>query len=416
MALLIARNRNYRLLFSAAAVSSLGDGVSLLALPWLATLVTRDALLIAAVTAAGRLPWFVFSLPAGVLTDRGDRRRMMARADLASCLLTFGIVALILRLPALPLPGGALPWIAALSALTFLLGTAEVLHENAAQTILPEMVPHADLEQANSQIWSVQQVMKAFVGPPLAGALIALAVPAPFAFDAASFALAGLAVWCIALPVRQALPASRGFWREFGEGARWLIAHRPILQLALMLGVLNLVSAMATTALVIYAQELLGLDAARYGLLLTAGAAGGVAGGLTAPWVARRLGQGRTLALALALMPFPYLALWLGHSVTVAALALFAEVVAGMLWNVVTVSLRQRAVPPPLLGRVNSLYRFFGWGMMPLGALLAGGLIAALTPVLGRPEALRSLYLLAAVAMGAMLAYAAVALRVEERG
>lgn len=415
MALLIARNRNYRLLFSAAVVSSLGDGVSLMALPWLATLITRDAVLIAAVTAAGRLPWFVFSLPAGVLTDRSDRRRMMARADLASCLLTFGIVALILRLPALPLPGDALPWIAALSAFTFLLGTAEVLHENAAQTILPEVVRPADLEQANSQIWSAQEVMKSFAGPPLAGALIALAVPAPFAFDAASFALAGLAVWCIALPVRRVLPASRGFWRELGEGMRWLFGHRLILQLALMLGVLNLVSAMATTALVIYAQELLGLNAARYGLLLTAGAAGGVAGGVIAPWVARRFGQGRTLTLALALMPFPYLALWLGQSAAVAALALFAEVVAGMLWNVVTVSLRQRTIPGPLLGRVNSLYRFFGWGMMPVGALLAGGLIAALTPALGRPEALRTLYLVAALAMGAMLAYAAAALRLEDR-
>lgn len=410
--MLIRRNRNYRLLFSAAAVSSLGDGISLLALPWLATLITRDATLIALITAAGHLPWLIFALPAGVLVDRVDRRRIMLGTDIASCLLSFGIVGLALQGPALH--GPALPWIAALCGFTFLLGAAQVLHENAAQTALPALVAPADLEQANSQIWSVEEVMKSFAGPPLAGLLIAAAVPAPFAFDALSFALAAWAIWRLSMPLRQALPARADFLRDLREGIAWLRAHRPILQLALMLGALNFIGTMATTILVLFAQEILGLGAARYGLLLAAGALGGVLGGMIAPLVARRLGAHRTLMLSLLLMPLPYVTLWLAKSVALAAAALFVEVVAGMLWNVVTVSLRQRLIPDALLGRVNGLYRFLGWGVMPAGALTGGALVDWLGALRGRQAALHEVYLIAALGMGALLLYAARALRLPE--
>src|SRR3546814_17551884 len=72
---LLVSNRSYRLLFSASAIPNLGDGVSALAFPWLATLITRDPALIALVAFATRLPWLLFAIPAGVLVDRRDRRR-----------------------------------------------------------------------------------------------------------------------------------------------------------------------------------------------------------------------------------------------------------------------------------------------------------------------------------------------------
>ncbi len=189
----LASNRSYRLLFSASAVSNLGDGVSALALPWLATLVTRDAGLVALVAAAQRLPWLLFAIPAGVLADRGDRRRLMVQADLLRLLLALGILALALDLPAVPV-NGARRAVLALAGLAFLLGTAEVVRDNAAQTLLPAVVAPNELEAANGRMWSAEQVMGSFVGPPVAGALIALAVPAPFALEAVAF---GLAAWLV---------------------------------------------------------------------------------------------------------------------------------------------------------------------------------------------------------------------------
>ncbi|MBL4767343.1 MAG: MFS transporter [Rhodobacteraceae bacterium] len=401
--------RNFRLLFSASAVSNLGDGVSSLAFPWLATLITRDPMMIAAVAFATRLPWLLFSIPAGVWTDRVDRRRLMVQADLFRMLLTFGIVAMILSVPSFPPDQGGL-FIAGLCGVAFLLGSAEVVRDNAAQTVLPSVVPKETLEQANGQLWSIEQIMGSFVGPPLAGLLIAYAVPAPFALDAFSFALAAGLVWCMALTPRAA-PVRRSVWFEASEGISWLLGHRTILQLAVVLGLMNALSLMTITVLILYSQEILGLSAAGHGLLLTAGAAGGVLGGLICPRIAARIGQRRSLVLAVAMLALCFVAIWLATSVWIVALALFFEMFAALLWNVVTVSYRQRLIPDELLGRVNSLYRFFGWGMMPFGALIGGAIVTIAAPDIGREAALRLPFLVAAAGMGIIWLYCAARLR-----
>ena len=278
---------NYRLLFSSSAISNLGDGVSALAFPWLATLITRDPILIAMVAFTTRLPWLLFSIPAGVWTDRLDRRRMMVQADLVRLALTFGVVGVILSAPEFP-PAREGFYIAVISVLAFLLGSAEVIRDNAAQTVLPAVVPKERLEQANGQIWSVEQVMGAFVGPPLAGFLIAYAVPAPFVLDAVTFGVAALLVWAMTIAPRD--PAPRKSWlAEAKEGIAWMLQHRVILQLAVMLGLLNACNVMALTMLTLFSQEVFGLNAWQYGMLISVEAAGGVIGGLICPAVAARL-------------------------------------------------------------------------------------------------------------------------------
>ncbi|MGR3501670.1 MFS transporter [Pseudaestuariivita sp.] len=408
--MLLARNANYRRLFSASAISNLGDGVSALAFPWLASLITRDPALIALVAFATRLPWLLLSIPAGVIVDRQDRRVLMVQADVLRMLLTCGVIGLILSLPALPPPGEAMPYILALSALAFLLGTAEVVRDNAAQTMLPSIVARADLESANGQMWSIEQVMGAFVGPPLAGVLIALAVPAPFLVEAVSFALAAWLVWCIRLPRRTSTLGGR-VWQQALEGWRWMRAHPVILRLAIMLGLINALNVMGMTVLILVSQETLGLSAVGHGVLLTAGAAGGVVGGLLGPHVVKRLGGQRSLMLALLLMPLPYVVIAVADSAALVAVALFIEMCVALLWNIVTVSYRQRLIPDVLLGRVNSLYRFFGWGMMPAGALVGGWLVALAEPELGRAVALTLPYWLGALGFVLIGMYGAARLR-----
>ncbi len=395
MHLLIA-NRPFRLLFSASAVSNLGDGIAALAFPWLATLITRDPMLIALVAFATRLPWLLLAIPAGVLTDRGDRRRLMVQADVFRVLVSAAAVALALGVPLEPQAAGAGLAIAALAGLAFLLGCAEVVRDNAAQTLLPSVVGPGDLERANGQMWSIEQVMGAFVGPPLAGALIALAVPVPFVAEVLAFGLAAWCVWLIALPPRLA-PVRRTMWIEAAEAWRWMRGHPMVLRLAVMLGLMNALGTLALTVLVLVSQERLGLSAAGHGLLLTAGAAGGVAGGLLGPRLVARHGGQACVRAALVIFPLAFALMALAGSAWVMALALFVEMVAAMLWNLVTVSWRQRLIPDAMLGRVNALYRFFAWGMMPLGALAGGWVLALAGPVLGSEAALRLPYLLAAL-------------------
>lgn len=410
--LLIRRNRNYRLLFLSSTVSGLGDGVTVVALPWLSALLTRDPLLVSLVTLAGRLPWFLFSLPAGVWTDRTDRQRLMVRADIVRTILTLMIIALIFSTPGLPGPAttGALP-ILALAALAFLVGTAEVLHDNAAQTLLPSVVDKPDLEQANGQMWSANQIVERFLGPPLAGVLIALGIAIPFGFDAASFALAAALVWLMLIPP-VALPARAPFLKDLREGIDWLRGHRVILRLAVMLGILNALYTAIVAVLVLYAQEVLHLGAVGFGLLLAAGACGGVLGGLVAPRLCARLGLRGSMIAGLVAFIVSYAIFALTRSAVVAGLAEAVAAAGSMVWNVATVSFRQRLIPDRILGRVNSIYRFFGWGSMPIGALAGGGIVTALQGPLGREAALRTPFALAALGSLALLLYAVRRLRV----
>lgn len=398
---LIRTNRNYRLLLSASSVSNLGDGIAMVALPWLATLLTKDPLLISAVAMAQRLPWLLLALPVGVWTDRSERRLLMLRADLVRAALMVLTVLLVLSQPQLADAGGSSA-ILTLALIAFLFGSAEVVRDTAAQTVLPSIVAPEQLEQANGQMGSAEQITGQFIGPPLAGLLIASSVALPFGMDAAFYAVSALLIWMIALPVRKTMGRTR-FLPALLEGFGWMRRNPILLHLAWMLGAINAVFIGGMTILVLYAQEVLQLSAPAYGLLLSLGALGGVAGGLLAPGVARRLGPRRSLLLALAVFFLINLMLGLCSSAVIAAAALFFEAMAGMLWNVVTVSYRQRLIPDQLLGRVNAVYRFFGWGAMSLGAIGAGALVAALSPTLGRTEALQLPYLFAA-AVCALLA------------
>ena len=412
----IRTNRDYRLLLSASSISNLGDGIAMVALPWLATLMTSDPILIAAVATAQRLPWLLFSLPAGVLTDRADRRLLMVRADIVRTALMILTVLLIAARPDLPAPDVAGPDVAGPSAIlsliliAFLFGSAEVVRDNAAQTVLPSIVAHGDLERANGWMWSAEKVCGDFIGPPLAGAMIAASITLPFGADATVYALSALLIWLIALPPSRPGGHAR-FMPALAEGWRWMRAHPTILRLALMLGAINAVFTGGITILVLYAQEVLGLTASEYGLLLAFGALGGIAGGVFAPVVGGWLGMRGSLITALVLFTAVNVTLAIWATAPMAAAALFVEGAAGMLWNVQTVSYRQRMIPDRLLGRVNSVYRFFGWGAMPLGALGAGALVSLLSPIMGREGALHAPYMLAGAVCAGLVLYALARLR-----
>jgi len=415
--------RNYWKLFSASVVSNLGDGISIIAYPWLASALTRSPLHIAAVAVVTRVPWLLFSLPAGVITDRVDRRRLVARMDLFRFLFTLGIAFAVLMVQvdlsspddiasgvaSPPESAGLLLGLVYLAAL--LLGTAEVFRDNSAQTLMPSIVDKSVLEKANGRMWGAEMVTNAFLGPPLAGVLLAASFALPFFVDAGTFAVAAALVFMIggtfrpkADPDRPVVPAS--FWTDLKEGVRWLWGHALFRPMAIALGVANATNTMATATFVLFAQEVLQLDATRFGLLTTGFAVGGVIGSFTADRISARLGQGASLLWSIVIFILTLLGSGLTSSFWVFWSMGVVMSVSVMLWNVITVSLRQTLIPDRLLGRVNSVYRFLGWGMMPLGAVLGGAAVVIAEPVLGREWALRWPFLAAALINVALFVYA----------
>lgn len=401
---------SYRKLFAATTISNIGDGVSLIAYPWLATAVTRNPLLIALVTVAQRLPWLVFTLPAGVITDRIDRRRAMVTMNSIRCVVTSIVgVAVLVRQDVLPAPadveqvvGTQVGLFVLLLVATLLLGMCEVLHDNCGQTLLPAIVESPQLERANGRIYSAEMVANTFVGPPLGSLLLVVAFAVPFFVDAGSFFAAAALVALIpgsfrAVPSASADAAIASSWKtELKEGFGWLWRHPVFRAMAIILGVMNMADAMVASMFVLFSQEALGVTPLTFTLMGFGFAVGGIFGSLAAPWLSRRLGSGTCLAMTLiaggVAQGIVGLLSWWPAVALVFAVATFL----GSTWNVITVSLRQAVIPSHLLGRVNSVYRFFAWGMMPIGALLGGVIVAVNDTWMPRESALRSVFLVGA--------------------
>lgn len=414
---------NYWKLWVASVTSNLGDGMASIAYPWLASALTRNPVHIAAVAVVTRLPWLLFALPAGVITDRVDRRRLVAWMDVFRFIFTMGVAfAVLLTQTELASPeeiasgaasppdvAGLLLGLVYLAAL--LLGTVEVFRDNSAQTLMPSLVAREHLEKANGRMWGAEMVMNAFVGPPLGGALLAVAFSLPFFLDAGTFAVAAALVFFVvgefhpkADSSTPLVPAS--FWSDLKEGVKWLWSHSLFRPMAISLGVANATNMMATATFVLFAQEVLDLGATRFGLLTTGFAVGGVIGSFTADRISVRLGQGASLLTSIIVFILALAISGLTSSFWVFWTMGVVMSIAVMVWNVITVSLRQTLIPDRLLGRVNSVYRFLGWGMMPIGAALGGAVVAMTQPFVGREWALRWPFLAAALVNAALFIYA----------
>lgn len=359
----------FRRLWFASSASNLADGIFQVALPLLAVTLTSSPALVAGVALAQRLPWLVFALPAGALADRLDRRRTMVRVD-ALRVVVMGSLAAAVAFDVASMP---VIYVAAI-----VLGVGETLFDTAAQSILPSVVARDQISRANGQLQGVEIAMNQFVGPPLGGVLAAAAMAAAFGFSAVGYLLATVALVAVSgdFRARRDVEAPPTMRADIAEGLRFVWRNPVLRTLGLMLGVLNLGYTAATAVFVLFAVAPgpMGLSEAQYGLLITASAVGGVSGAWLAPRAERWFGRVRCLMACLVAFTACLAVPALTAGVVANALAFVVIGVATLVWNVITVSLRQRITPDHLLGRMNAAYRLLGWGTMPFGALLGGAL------------------------------------------
>jgi MFS family permease len=357
---------NYWKLWTASTISNLGDGITLIAGPLLAASLTRDPVLVAGVAFAQRLPWLLFSLVSGALVDRLDRRLLMAAVDGFRTVLLLGLAfAVLLDFVSIPLLYGVF----------FLMGTAETLFDTASVSILPAVAPRESLEKANGRLFGAQIVSNEFAAPPLGGFLFAVAASVPFFLDAVSFTVAAglmLLVRGKFRVERQEGAPPTTIWAEISEGLGWLWRHRLLRTLAISLGVMNLTMTATISIFVLFAQELLGLGPVGYGVLMTSVAIGGVVGSFAAEHLVRWIGAGTTMRMGLLIEAASTGAIALSREPLVVGFMLALFGFHAIVWNVITISLRQQLIPERLLGRVNSAYRLLGLGGMSIGALLGG--------------------------------------------
>jgi MFS family permease len=369
----VAGGSGFAKLWGATAVSNVGDGVYATALPLLAASLTRDPLLVSLVSFAEWLPWLLFGLLSGALLDRWDRRRVMWTVDAARFAIVGGLAVAVLMDQAS---------IALLAAVGFLLGTGQTLVDTGAHSILPALVSRdaQRLERANGRLVGTQVVTQELAGPPVGGFLFSLTTWLPFAVDAVSFAAGSALVASIRghfgpAPEELAPDGRRTTLRsEIAEGLRWLAAHRVLRATAAMVAVVNLLAAGGSAIMVLFAQELLGLDAVGFGLLLSGSAVGGVLGSLVAARSVAAVGTARIIVGTMIVSALAFLAFGLSSDPRLAGVLFGIVGFMTVVFNVVMGALRQALTPDRLLGRVISAFRLFSYGTVPFGSLLGGAL------------------------------------------
>ncbi|MBI4932774.1 MAG: MFS transporter [Actinobacteria bacterium] len=387
----------YWRLWTASAISNVGDGMLIAALPLLAARITDSRVSVGLISTFFSIPWLLFALPVGALIDRTDRKRVLVTADMCRGALIGGLAAV----AAFTEVQVWMLWV-----LAFGLGVGEVFFDSTSQTILPAIVTSEQLPRANGLRYAVEISGNTFVGAPIGSILFAVAVWLPFGIDAVSFVVAALLAASLRGNFRPtSVGLDIGWRRQIRTGVRWLFRHRLLRNLALALGLTNFAFAACESTFVLFATEELGISSRGFGLLIAIVGAGSIMAGVAGGWLVNRMGR-RFAILVASFSPVVTMAA-IGTLPVAWWVVLMTTVQAAMItvWSIIAVTLRQQMVPDHLFGRVNSVFRWISWGAMPVGAFIGG--------VVAQNLGLRAPYFAGAAVM--LVAYLIIVINLRER-
>lgn len=366
------RDGNFLTMWSGQALSQFGAQITELALPVLAVLILNATewevgLLNAAQVAA----FLVVGLPAGAWIDRMRKRHVMIWADAVRA------VALS-TLPLLALLGLLEIWHMILVALV--MGVATVFFDVSNQSLIPSLVRTNQIAEANGKLQSTEQ-LAGLAGPAFGGWLVGvLAAPLAILITVGTYVASFIALlFTRDHETLRAPEEHKPLVHEIGEGLRWVFGNPLLRRIVGTTGVANFFGTIATTLLPIFALRELGLTPQMLGVVFSLSAVGGLLGAIATPHIVKRLGEARAIpvsAIAFSLAPFflPAISLVPALAFPLLVIQFFVMSFTILLYNITQVTFRQRITPPRLLGRMNASIRFVVWGVMPIGALLAGAL------------------------------------------
>ena len=403
-------NRNFNLLLTASTFSNLADGIAGFAYPWLFSLLTRDPLLISIVSVLVNLPHLIFVLYAGVIADKFNRQKILIYTRLGQVFLTSMFILLIfINLDSIPKAvqfnepqfESKLLIISTAYLLAFMFGLLEVTRDNAAQAFLPQIVSKDNLPKANGRLFGIEIVTNNFLGTPVGGFLIGLSLITPFIFD--TLLMLASVFFIIGIKGKFERPEKNSKEQNTSEmikeGVNWLKNNTLLKRLAIYTGIANFFGSMQFPIMILFAQELIGLNAIQYSFLAYGAAIGGLVGSQLANKVNARFEESKTLLISVALFGIGMFAPYVTSNPFVIAGSFGLSSFGSVLWNVQAVSIRQSLIPDNLLGRVNSVYRLLALGLNPIGALFGGALVKILNNSFSREFALRFPFLLGGIFM-----------------
>jgi MFS family permease len=357
------RHRNFRLFFFGQAVSVSGTWMQSVAQGWLVLTLTDSPFYVGLVSALGSLGVLLFTLYAGVVADRTDKRRAVIVTQSLAMLQALALAGLV---------WSGTVTVAHVMALAVLLGIVNAFDIPIRQSFVVEMVGRDDLMNAialNSSLFNASRV----VGPALAGIVIGRAGLAwCFLLNGLSYAASIRALWRMDVPRRPAPADGVSAWQRFREIVRYIRGDARVSALVVLTALVSIFGVPFITLMPVFARDVLRAGPEAYGALMAAVGAGAVAAALSLAVLSRRLPHGRVhlvggVAFGLLVALFATTRSF-GSALLLVALTGCAMIVTNALTN----TMLQTLVPDELRGRVMGFYSFMFVGMGPLGALQAG--------------------------------------------
>lgn len=365
-------NRNFLLLWSGQLISWIGTGVSQLAFPLLTLALSGSAAQAGFVGALNQIPYFILTLPAGVLIDRWNRRRVMlvCEAGRAVSLLSIPLVFTLGH-----------PSVLQLYVVSLVDGIFFVFFNLAETASLPHVVSREQLPTASALYLTTDGVTN-LLGAPLGGLLYTMGRAFPFVADALSYVISALSLLFIKASFQQErVRATRRLWREMMEGLSWLW-HQPVIaSLAAITSGLNLVFPTSTLIVIVLAQRQ-HASPALIGLLFALGGGGYTLGALLSSPLQRSIRLGPLILGVCWLFALVWPLFAVASNLVMLGAVLIALSLLRPVYGVVQVSYRLSVIPDELQGRVNSIYRLIALGSWPVGLALTGILIQSVGVVL----------------------------------
>ncbi len=356
-------HRNFRFFLFGQTVSLTGTWMQSIAQGWLVLLLTNSPFYVGLVSALGSLGVLLFTLYAGVIADRTDKRRAILITQTLLMLQAFALAALV--------------WTGRVTVenvmiLAAFLGVVSAFDIPMRQSFIVEMVGKDDLMNAialNTSVFNLTRVL----GPVIAGLLIGpLGVAACFFLNGVSYLAVLGGLLAMRLPPHIPHATQLSAWQGFREVLSYLRSGRLASTLVVLTAITSIFGFPYLVLMPVFARDVLGAGAAGYGALTASVGFGAVAGALTVAVLSRRIPKGRTLLVAGTSFGL-LLALFATSRSFIVSVALLALVGGAMIVNnALTNTLLQTLVPDQLRGRVMGFYSFMFVGMAPLGSFQAG--------------------------------------------
>jgi MFS family permease len=373
----VRRSPGFLWLWGGQTISVFGEQFTGLAVPVLAvTLLHAVAWQMGILNAASTAAFLIVGLPAGAWVDRWLKRRVMIAADV----VRFAALALI---PILWYTHLLEIW--QLIIVVAIVGVASVFFDVGYQSYIPLLVKPEQVGPANSNLETTNQIAR-IGGPAIAGGLLTiLSAPALIIVDSLSYIASFVSLTRIRDTEIAADPEQRQpLHKEIAEGIRFVAGQRLIRSVAGTTATSNFFSTLGTTLFPIFALRTLDIGALGLGIVFSAGSVGGLLGATLTPRIARWMGEGRVIVVSAFVCSASFIMIPLSSllhgtaAVVLLSTGEFVTMFCVLVYNITQVTLRQRLCPPRLLGRMNASIRCLVWGVMPIAALVAGGLGSAI--------------------------------------